>query len=267
MANRKGKLRQGGSRVRETKTGRPEEARSTTEERTEDSEEVTPLITVVPTPIGNLGDLSPRSLLCLEQADFWVVEDTRVSGRLGQLIGIKKPMKIVNDFTGDEAIHRLLDEIETGKRVAIMSDGGAPGVSDPGSRLVDLAHERGILVDAMPGPSAVVNALMLSGFYAQRFAFLGFLGRSSGDIKKELEPFRESPYTLVLFESPHRFRKLLEVSAEVLGFRRYAICREISKINQQVFRSDLPTIPSEDEVLGRGEFTIVIEGRRKRAGV
>jgi 16S rRNA (cytidine1402-2'-O)-methyltransferase len=187
-----------------------------------------------------------------------------MSGKLGQLLGIKKPMKIVNDFTGDDAIHRLLDDIETGKHAALMSDGGAPAVSDPGARVVDLAHQRGVEVDAMAGPSAVVNALMLSGFYAQRFAFLGFLGRTSGDIKKELEAYRESPYTLVLFESPHRFRKLLEVSAEVLGFRRYAICREISKINQQVFRSNLPTIPSEEEVLGRGEFTIVIEGRRKK---
>jgi 16S rRNA (cytidine1402-2'-O)-methyltransferase len=137
----------------------------------------------------------------------------------------------------------------------------------PGSRLIDLAHERGIEVDAMPGPSAVINALMLSGFYAQRFAFLGFLGRTAGDIKKELEPYRESPYTLVLFESPHRFRKLLEISAEVLGFRRYSVCREISKLNQQVFRSNLPIIPTESEVLGRGEFTIVIEGRRRKQGL
>jgi 16S rRNA (cytidine1402-2'-O)-methyltransferase len=128
---------------------------------------------------------------------------------------------------------------------------------------VDLAHERGIEVDAIPGPSAVINSLMLSGFFAQRFAFLGFLGRTPGDIKKELLPFVDSPYSLVLFESPHRFRKLLEVAGQVLGERRYAICREITKANQQVFRNILPTIPNEAEVIGKGEFTIVIEGRRK----
>lgn len=218
---------------------------------------------MVPTPIGNLGDFSPRSLSALSEADFWIVEDTRMSGKLGSLVNIKKPMKIANDFTGDDAIHRLLDEVESGRHAVLMSDGGAPAVSDPGARVVDLAHERGIEVDAMPGPSAVINALMLSGFYAQRFAFLGFLGRTPGDIRKELAPFIDSPYTLVLFESPHRFRKLLEITGEILGFRRYAICREISKLNQQVFRSNLPTIPSEAEVASRGEFTIVIEGRRK----
>jgi 16S rRNA (cytidine1402-2'-O)-methyltransferase len=199
----------------------------------------------------------------MQEANFWIVEDTRMSGKLGSLLGVKKPMKIANDHTGDPALNRLLDEIQSGQHAVIMSDGGAPGVSDPGARLVDLAHERGIEVDAVPGPSAVINALMLSGFYAQRFAFLGFLGRKSGDIRSELENFENSSYSLVIFESPHRFRKLLEVAFSVLGSRRYAICREITKINQQVFRNSLPTIPNEGEVLGRGEFTIVIEGRRK----
>ena len=104
---------------------------------------------------------------------------------------------------------------------------------------------------------------MLSGYYAQRFAFLGFLGRTKGAMRKELAQYVDSPYTLVLFESPHRFRNLLEVTAEVLGFRRYAICREITKLNQQVFRSTLPIIPNEDEVPGKGEFTIVVEGLRR----
>lgn len=175
-------------------------------------------------------------------------------------------MKIAHDHSQDSQLDRLLDEIEMGRHAVLLTDGGAPGVSDPGARLVDLAHERGITVDGIPGPSAVINALMLSGFFAQRFAFLGFLGRTPGDIKKELLPFVDSPYTLVLFESPHRFRKLLETAGSVLGERRYAICREITKRNQQVFRSELPTIPNEGEVPAKGEFTIVIEGRRKTLG-
>lgn len=175
-------------------------------------------------------------------------------------------MRVAHDHSQDSQLNRLLDEIESGFSAVLLTDGGAPGVSDPGARLVDLALDRGIEVDAIPGPSAVVNALMLSGFYAQRFAFLGFLGRTPGDIRKELMPFQDSPYTLVLFESPHRFRKLIEVAAEVLGNRRYAICREITKINQQVFRSEMPTIPSEGDVPAKGEFTIVIEGRRKTLG-
>ncbi|MBS1702766.1 MAG: rRNA small subunit methyltransferase 1 [Armatimonadetes bacterium] len=179
---------------------------------------------------------------------------------------MKKPMKVAHDHSQDAQLDRLLDEVEAGKRAVVLTDGGAPGISDPGARLVDLAHDRGIEVDAIPGPSAVIDALMLSGFFAQRFAFLGFLGRTPGDIRKELMPFTESPYTLVLFESPHRFRKLLEVAAEVLGDRRYAICREVTKRNQQVFRENLPTIPNEGQVPAKGEFTIVIEGRRKTLG-
>ncbi len=191
------------------------------------------------------------------------MEDSRISAKLAFHLEVKKPMRVAHDHSQDSQLNRILDEIEEGKHAVLLTDGGAPGVSDPGARLADLAHERGIEVDGVPGPSAVISALMLSGFYAQRFAFLGFLGRTPGDIKKELLPFRESPYTLVLFESPHRFKKLIETAGEVLGERRYAICREITKRNQQVFRSELPTIPLETEVPSKGEFTIVIEGRRK----
>lgn len=201
--------------------------------------------------------------MALREADFWICEDTRVSSKLGFVLEVRKHMKVAHDHSTDDALNRILDEIEEGKHAVLMSDGGAPGVSDPGARIVDLAHERGIEVDAIPGPSAVINSLMLSGFYAQRFAFLGFLGRTPGDIKKELLPFAESPYSLVIFESQHRFRKFLEVASQVLGERRYAICREITKANQQVFRNVLPTIPNDAEVIGKGEFTIVIEGRRK----
>jgi 16S rRNA (cytidine1402-2'-O)-methyltransferase len=217
----------------------------------------------VATPIGNLGDISPRSRLALIEADIWVVEDTRISSKLGHVLEVKKPMRVANDHTDDYKLNQILDEIEAGRTAAVLTDGGAPGVSDPGSRLADLAHERGIEVDAIPGPSAPITAIMLSGYYAQRFAFLGFLGRTKGAMRKELAQYVDSPYTLVLFESPHRFRNLLEVTAEVLGFRRYAICREITKLNQQVFRSTLPIIPNEDEVPGKGEFTIVVEGHRR----
>ena len=223
-------------------------------------------LTLVATPLGNLGDISPRCSEALRLADFWIVEDTRISAKLAFHLGVKKPLKVAHDHSQDVQLNRLLDEIELGQRAVLLTDGGAPGVSDPGARIVDLAYERGLTVDGIPGPSAVINALMLSGFFAQRFAFLGFLGRTPGDIKKELVPFLDSPYTLVIFESPHRFRKLIEVAGEVLGERRYAICREITKRNQQVFRSDLPIIPNEGEVPAKGEFTIVIEGRRKTLG-
>ncbi len=220
-------------------------------------------LTLIATPIGNLADLSPRAIEALGAADFWVVEDTRISGKLQSHLGIKKPMRVLNDHSGSSAVDRYVQEILDGSKVAIITDGGSPVVSDPGSLLCDACHEQDIPIEAIPGPSAVTTALMLSGFFAQRFAFLGFLGRKPGAIRGELEAFKESPLTLVLFESPYRFEALLKVAYEVLGPRRYAICREMTKLHEQVFRSQLPIIANESTVPRKGEVTIVIEGVRR----
>ena len=220
-------------------------------------------LTLIATPIGNLSDLSPRAIEALGAADFWLVEDSRVSGKLQSHLGIRKSMRVLNDHTGAAAIGKYLAEIQAGASAAVVTDGGSPVVSDPGSLLCAACHEAGIEVDAIPGPSAVTTALMISGFFAQRFAFLGFLGRKPGAIRSELEPFRESPITLVLFESPFRFESLLRVAYEVLGSRRYAICREMTKIHQQVFLAEMPIIPGVEQVPRRGEVTIVIEGMRR----
>lgn len=223
-----------------------------------------PQLTLVATPIGNLGDLSPRAMEALTQADFWLVEDTRVSGKLSSHLQIKKPMRVVNEHTSDGQLEKIIAEIKEGKNAVLLSDGGAPTISDPGSRLADLAHEEGISIDAVPGPSAVVTALMLSGFFAQRFAFLGFLPRKAGDIRKEVEPFASSPLTLVFFESPFRIEPLLKSLGDALGNRRYAVCREMTKMFQQIYRGEFPDIPTEAEMPHKGEFTIVVEGHRRR---
>lgn len=220
-------------------------------------------LTLIATPIGNLSDLSPRAIEALGAADFWLVEDTRVSGKLQSHLGIRKPMRVLNDHTGPSGVEKYRDEIEAGGHAALITDGGSPVVSDPGSILCDACHEAGVVIEGIPGPSAVTTALMLSGFFAQRFAFLGFLGRKPGAIKSELEPFRDSPLTLVLFESPFRFEALLKVVHEALGSRRYAICREMTKLHEQVFRAELPSIPTEKQVPRKGEVTIVIEGHRR----
>lgn len=224
-------------------------------------------LTLVATPIGHLGDLSPRAEEALRQADFWLVEDTRVSGKLRSKLELRVPLRVLNDHTSEEQIQRYLDEVQKGARAAVLSDAGSPVVSDPGALLVDLAYRRGLAVDAVPGPSAVTAALMLGGFFAQRFAFLGFLPRRDGPARKELAFFAESPYTLVLFESPHRMRRTLALAHEVLGERRYAICRELSKVHQQVYRGVLPSLPSEEEVPSRGEVTLLVEGRRSASRV
>ncbi len=220
-------------------------------------------LVLVATPIGNLGDLSPRAREALAECDFWIVEDTRVSGKLQSYLGLSKPMRIFNEHTSPSVLERYRDEIAAGRRAALLTDGGSPAVSDPGALLCDICSEAGVKVEAIPGPSAPIAAIMLSGFFAQRFCFLGFLGRKPGAIRAELAPLADSPMTLVLFESPFRVRALLEVAAEVLGTRRYAICRELTKVHQQVFRGRFPNLPSESQLPAKGEITIVIEGRRK----
>ena len=219
-------------------------------------------LVVVATPIGNLGDLSPRAVEALTHSSAWIVEDTRVSGKLASHLGIAKPMKLLNDHTQDAQVDRLVNEVRQNP-VALLTDGGTPVVSDPGARLVDRCLNAEIPVSAIPGPSAPMMALCLSGFFGQRFAFLGFLGRRPKDMRSELRPFIESPLTLILFESPHRIDSLLTVSHEVLGDRRYAICREMTKAFEQTYRGRLSEIPAEDQVPRRGEITLVIEGLRK----
>ena len=219
---------------------------------------------LVATPIGNLSDLSPRAIEALSSADVWFVEDTRVSGKLQQHLDLRKPMRVLNDHTSQAQIEKYLEEVRGGVRAAVLTDGGSPVVSDPGAILCDLCHEAGIPVEGVPGPSAPILALTLSGFFGQRFAFLGFLPRKPGEIRSELAPFADSPLTLVLFESQFRIAPLLENAASVLGERRYAISREMTKSHEQVFRARLPYVPTEQEVPRKGEFTIVIEGKRKR---
>lgn len=221
-------------------------------------------LTLVATPIGNLGDLSPRAEEALRQADFWIVEDSRVSGKLAAHFGIKKSMRVLNEHTSPGAIARYAAEVSVAN-ACLLTDGGSPAISDPGALLCDRCHLDGIPVESIPGPSAPINALALSGFFAQRFAFLGFLGRKEGAIVKELSVFADSPYTLVLFESPHRIDALIAAAFKALGPRRYAICREMTKAYQQVYRANLPETPRDETVPRRGEFTLVIEGKRKVA--
>ena len=220
-------------------------------------------LVLVATPIGNLSDISPRAIEALGNADAWLAEDTRISGKLQSHLGIRKPMRVLNDHTSDEQVNRYVDEIRGGQIIAVVTDGGAPVVSDPGAILCDKCHDAGISVQAIPGPSAPIMALTLSGFFGQRFAFLGFLPRKSGEMKSEMAPFKESPLTLILFESQFRIDALLKAAFDVLGERRYAICREITKMHEQVYRNRLPYVPTESEVPRKGEFTIVIEGRRR----
>lgn len=219
-------------------------------------------------PIGNLGDISARALEEIRACDAVIAEDSRVTGRLLTHFDAKKPLLVLNEHASPHQIEKIVLALNDGQSLCLLTDAGAPGISDPGAELVDLLseHHPEIEIDCIPGPSAVTTALGLSGFYAQRFAFLGFLPRKPGPIKEILSDFVDSSMTLVLFESPHRWSKVLTSAQEVLGPRRVAICRELTKLHQQVWRGTLDNLPNEKEVPNKGEFTIVIEGLRKRKG-
>jgi 16S rRNA (cytidine1402-2'-O)-methyltransferase len=222
-------------------------------------------LVLIATPIGNLGDLSPRAAEELRAADFWIVEDSRVSSRLASHLDIKKSMVVVNDHVTPSKVKSVCQQIAGALSVALLSDGGTPVISDPGALIVDRLRtdHPEVEIDHTPGPSAVTTALCLSGFFGQRYAFLGFLPRKPGPMAQELAPFVDSTLTLVLFESPHRVDALLKVAGEVLGNRRVAICRELTKKFQQIVRTSLLTLRSDEEIPKKGEFTIVIEGHRR----
>lgn len=219
-------------------------------------------LSVVATPIGNLADLSPRAREALAQSQLWIVEDTRVSGRLRQEVGSDAPMRVLNDHASPGMISGLAD-LCAEEEAVLVSDAGTPAISDPGAQLVDLCHERGIPVSPLPGPSAPIAALSASGFFAQRYAFLGYPPRKAGALRDLFAPFADSTMTLVMLESPHRFRKTLSAANDALGDRRAAICRELTKRHEQIVRLTLDAVPSEQAVPAKGEVTLVIEGRRK----
>lgn len=218
-------------------------------------------------PIGNLGDLSPRATEALQSADLVLAEDTRVASRLLDKAEASVPTAVLNEHTSPAKQQGYIDRLQAGDDIVLLTDAGTPAISDPGSSLVDLAHQNDIVVTCLPGPSAVTTALAVSGFYGQQFVFFGFLPRKQGAIQKALSPFADSTMTLVLFESPFRFRQTLEWAGGVLGERRYAVCRELTKLYEQVWRGTLPDLPSEADVPAKGEFTIVIEGLRKQKNV
>jgi 16S rRNA (cytidine1402-2'-O)-methyltransferase len=218
---------------------------------------------LVGTPIGNLGDLSDRARETLAAVDLVAAEDTRRTGRLLRSIGVDAPLLSMFEGNEQERATRLVERLERGADVAVVTDGGMPSVSDPGYRIVRLAIQRGVEVRVIPGPSAAVAALVVSGLPTDRFAFEGFLPRRAGDRDRRLQELRDDPRTIVFFESPRRARTLLGQIVSVLGDRRVALCRELTKLHEEVVRG------SAAEVLGglgdrelKGEVVIVVEGAR-----
>jgi len=220
------------------------------------------MLYLVPTPIGNLGDISPRCRQTLEQADFIAAEDTRVTLKLLNYLGIKK--SLVSYYEHNKAFKGtvILDRIVAGETCALVSDAGSPAISDPGEDLVRLCAENGITVCAIPGPCAVITAISISGLPTGRFCFEGFLSTSKKSRKEHLESLCTETRTMVFYEAPHKLIQTLEDLAEHFGSdRRISLCRELTKLHEEVFRTTLGEAISHYETNPpKGEFVLVVDG-------
>jgi len=221
-----------------------------------------PTLTIISTPIGNLDDLSPRARRTLSEAGLILCEDTRKLAKLRELVAFTAPARVLADYNEVGEIERVLSELAGGKNIVLTSDGGTPLISDPGFKLVRAALEAGIVVDSVPGPSAPVNALALSGLPPYPFAFLGYMPKKTGDMSRWLQRYRDIGMTSVLFSTPHRALADLESLEKAWGDRDAALCREMTKMHQEVIRDKLSAIRAElsqrDKV--KGEITLVIAG-------
>jgi 16S rRNA (cytidine1402-2'-O)-methyltransferase len=220
---------------------------------------------LVGTPIGNLGDLTERARDTLAKADVIACEEQRRTRALLSHLGIRAP-RLVTFNEGNEArrVPELIEQLRAGRDVAVVTSAGMPALSDPGYRVVAACVEEGITVDVVPGPSAALVALVLSGLPTDRFAFEGFLPRRAGARRARLRELAAEPRTIVLFESPRRLGGLLEDALAELGDRRAAVARELTKVHQEVRRGRLRELARTADV--RGEVVVVIEGAGSQHG-
>lgn len=216
------------------------------------------------TPIGNLEDITLRVLRVLGEVDVIAAEDTRRTRALLTHFRLRTPLLTsFHRFNEAEKAEELCRLLLAGKSVALVSDAGTPGISDPGSTLVALAIERGIPVTVLPGPSAVVAALAVSGLDTRRFSFEGFLPRRGSERRRRLEELADDPRTLVFFEAPHRIAETVAAMREAWGDRRCALVRELTKLHEEVLRTTLSGLQEELAARPRkGEMVLVVEGRR-----
>jgi 16S rRNA (cytidine1402-2'-O)-methyltransferase len=222
------------------------------------------MLIMVATPIGNLGDISQRALAALEAADVVVSEDTRKTGFLLNHFEIKKPQLSFREDNEDRALPRVMEFLELGKNVVLVTDAGTPAISDPGFTLVRSALAKDIPVAAIPGPTALIMALVLSGLPVHSFTFRGFPPRKSAGRRRWLEIDQESPHTLIFYESPYRLIAFLEDAMAVFGDRKCAVANDLTKKFETVYRGTLSSVITEinKEPL-RGEYSVVIAGAER----
>lgn len=220
---------------------------------------------VVGTPIGNLEDFSPRGKRILSEVDFIAAEDTRVTVKLLNHLGISKPMVAYFEHNKKERGNTVIEKILSGETCAIVTDAGMPAISDPGEDLIRECHEQGIAVESVPGPTAFATALALSGMPSGRFCFEGFLSVNKPSRKKHLEEIKNEKRTMIFYEAPHKLKKTLDDMYEVFGERDIAIVREITKIHETVMRTSFSeAIEFYKQNEPRGEYVLIIDGAKEQ---
>lgn len=216
---------------------------------------------VVGTPIGNLGDMTYRAVETLEKVDFICAEDTRVTAKLLNYFEIKKPLVSYHEHNAKQTGEQILNRILAGENAAVVTDAGMPCISDPGELLVKLCAENDVPVEVVPGPSAVVSALAISGLSTSRFQFEGFLSTAKKQRFEHLASVKNCTNTLIFYEAPHKLLSTLTDMLEYLGNRKVSLCRELTKIHEEVKRTTLSeAVEFYTENKPKGEFVLVIEG-------
>ncbi len=220
---------------------------------------------LIATPIGNLGDLSPRAAAVLESADFVAAEDTRVTMKLLSHLGLKKTMASYHEHNKASAGPAILARLLAGESCALATDAGTPAISDPGEDLVRLCAESGVAVQAVPGCCALISALAVSGLPTGRFAFEGFLPANKAQRRERLQGLLGEERTLIFYEAPHRLRVTLDDLLAAFGDRRVALCRELTKLHEETMRTTLAqAVEWYREKEPRGEYVLVLEGAEQR---
>lgn len=217
------------------------------------------------TPIGNLEDMTYRVVRILGEVDLIAAEDTRNSIKLLNHFGIKTPMTSYHEYNKIDKGRKLIEKLQSGMNIALITDAGTPGISDPGEELVKMCYEAGVEVTSLPGASAGITALTLSGLSTRRFAFEAFLPADKKERQSVLGELVDETRTIVLYEAPHRLRKTLQELSETLGNRRITVCRELTKKHETAFATTLEEALSYyEENEPRGECVLVLEGRSRK---
>ena len=239
-------------------------------EKTYETEETEKNITkkgtlyLVGTPIGNLSDISERALKVLSEVDFIAAEDTRNSGKLLSYFGVKKPMTSYFEHNKRERGEQIVARIQAGESCALVTDAGMPAISDPGEDIVRICAEKGVPVSVVPGPCAAVSALAMSGLFTGKFTFEGFLSTANNERREALEALKNETKTIIFYEAPHKLKGTLADLYKAFGNRKISLCRELTKLNEEVLRMTLENaIAFYEEHRPRGEYVLILEGASK----